>query len=408
MILNNALDILVFFAIFTVVTTLLNVYTRGKQLTLHRLRLRFIVGGVLLFIGKKRTPHFSRPIDRKFHILFVIVTLLGIILFYSVFVPEIVKFVKSFLEYATGTSSIAPQPVMVPVPLLFKFQDIVPYLFIAIGIAVIVHEFMHAFIAIMEGVSIKSWGIGLMFFMPLAFVELDENSFNNSSRRSKINIVSAGIFGNAITTLIIFLILLTINTLTPMIIGIPSITVAITSINCSICNTSLCPARVANLKPNTIIVAINNISIDSINKFVSVVQELPIGSNISIDICDYNGFCESLNIYLNAHKKDSETIPCIGAVFDSATVFIKNGKLYRLPWFENLVFLLTTILVINFSLFVVNAIPLFITDGALFLKYSIDQSSKFSKIVSMKIIDILNALIIIVATSLSSYILLSG
>ncbi|MEM4503117.1 MAG: hypothetical protein QXV42_06725, partial [Ignisphaera sp.] len=150
------------------------------------------------------------------------------------------------------------------------------------------------------------------------------------------------------------------------------------------------------------------ISIDSINKFVSVVQELSVGSNISIDICDYNGFCETLNIYLNAHKKDSETIPCIGAVFNSVTVFVRNDKLYRLPWFENLVFLLTTILVINFSLFVVNAIPLFITDGALFLKYSIDQSSKFSKIVSMKIIDILNALIIIVATSLSSYILLSG
>ncbi|MEM0371671.1 MAG: M50 family metallopeptidase [Ignisphaera sp.] len=405
---NTALNILIFFAVFTIVTTLLSIYTRNKHVVLHRLRLQFTVGGILLFIGKEKVPHFSKPVGKKLHMLFVIVTFLGIILFYFVFVPEIVKFVKSFLEYTTGTSSTAPPPVMVPVPLLFQFQDIVPYILIAIGIAVIVHEFMHAFIAIREGVTIRSWGIGLMFLIPLAFVELDENSFNNSSRKSKINIVSAGIFGNAITTLIIFLILLTINTLTPMIIGIPSTAVAITSIDCSICNTSLCPARVANLKPNTIIVAINNISIDSINKFVSVVQELSVGSNISIDICDYNGFCETLNIYLNAHKKDSETKPCIGAVFNSVTVFVRNDKLYRLPWFENLVFLLTTILVINFSLFVVNAIPLFITDGALFLKYSIDQSSKFSKIVSMKIIDILNALIIIVATSLSSYILLSG
>lgn len=393
---------------FTIVTTLLSIYTRQKRLTIHRFGLRFTVGGFLLFIGREKIPTRSnKHVGKKLHITFMVVTFIGIALFYLILVPEIIKFIHSFINYVVGSTRLAPQPVMIPTPLLFQFQDLIPYFLIAICIAAVVHEFMHAFIALKEGVNIRSWGVGLLFFIPLAFVELDDNKFNSSSTKTKLNIVTAGIFGNAIVALISLSLLITINNVIPIFFGTPSSAIEINSIDCSICNTSLCPAKIFGLRSNTIIMSINNITIKSVNEVVRILQNSEIGSNITLNICDYSGSCSLVVLTLNAHKKENKSIPCIGISFNSVPVFISNNVPRRIIWLENLMFLISIITIINFSLFVINAIPLFITDGSLFLRYLSEKIPILNKIVSIKAIDILNTVIIIIATILSSYILLT-
>jgi membrane-associated protease RseP (regulator of RpoE activity) len=110
---------------------------------------------------------------------------------------------------------------------------------------------------------------------------------------------------------------------------------------------------------------------------------------------------------LFAHRIDNPAIPCIGAVFNSVTAFVKDSKVYVAQWFENLVLMLESITNINLSLFALNAIPLFITDGSLFIKLILEtRGSRFNKILNLKIIDIVNSLIIAITMVIASYIIL--
>jgi len=87
-----------------------------------------------------------------------------------------------------------------------------PYLLIAIGIAVIIHEAAHGITASAEKVAIKSSGI---VFAPItfgAFVEPDEEQFEKAGLASKLRVLASGSFANALAGLLIFLLLFTLFT----------------------------------------------------------------------------------------------------------------------------------------------------------------------------------------------------
>lgn len=393
--------------VFLLVTTLLNIYTKGRLFRLQKIKLQFVSGGILLFIGKENRFPNPRPLSKKISMLMLANIFIGMFLFYTVFAPEIIRFIRMFIGYVVGTIDFTPQPVVIPVPLLFKFTELVPYLLIAIAIAVTVHELLHAVIALREGVTVKSWGVGIVLLIPIAFVELDENSFNASSTKTKLNIISAGVFGNALVTAFLLLTLAFINIATPYILGTPTQAVSIVAVDCSICNTTSCPAKVANIEEGTIIRSVNNIRVNTLDILLGILSNTSIGSKLVLHLCNYDNMCKDVDVTLSAHKKDDVNTPCFGAKFGMVMVFEKDSKIYRAPWFEKLMMLLNTMFVINLSLFVLNSVPLFITDGALFLKYISSKSTLASKIVSIKVIDIVNAVIIILAIVFSSYILLT-
>lgn len=395
------------FTTFFAITTLLSIYTKSKQLVLHsRLRLQFTIGGILIFIGRGRRYAAPKPLGRKTSIAMVITTFVGMVLFYLVFMPDIVRFIQTFISYTTGAADVVPQPVVIPIPLMFKFMDLVPYLLVAIAVAVVVHEVMHALVALREGIGIKSWGIGLLLLIPIAFVELDDNDFNASSSKAKLNIISAGVFGNALISLFLLATLTSIGIVLPKVFGTPVQAVTISAIDCSICNTSLCPAKISGIEANTIVESVNGIRITSLDMLSAILSNISVGSRISLRTCSYNGFCKDFDIVLSAHRLDNPRLPCLGVKFSTAIVFEKDLKVYRIPWIENLMLLLSTMLTVNFSLFVLNSIPLFITDGTLFLRYLTNKYSLVSKLISMRIVDIINALIVILAIAFSSYLLL--
>jgi len=82
-----------------------------------------------------------------------------------------------------------------------------PYLLIAIGIAVTIHEAAHAVTASAEKIEVKSSGIVVAPITFGAFVEPDEEQFEKACLLSRLRVLASGSFTNALAGLLTFLLL---------------------------------------------------------------------------------------------------------------------------------------------------------------------------------------------------------
>ncbi len=111
-----------------------------------------------------------------------------------------------FLQSTETTSTpIAVTPVIPGITV--SFQSL-PFFLIAIMIGAIAHEFGHGIAARVEKVELKSTGIFIFLVFFGAFVEPDENSIKQKSRRSILRIMSAGALANMVVAVITILFLI--------------------------------------------------------------------------------------------------------------------------------------------------------------------------------------------------------
>ena len=153
------------------------------------------------------------------------------------------------------------QTVQLIIPGVTISVDTVLRMLPALTIIIVSHELAHKVGLHTEGVNIKSMGVILLFLIPGAFVEPDEESFRSSNPRSRMRILSAGTFINMLIGLM-FLPLVINPSAFQMVIsplyGPPS-GVLITSI---VPNTSL--AMQSEISVGDVIVGINNNSINDL------------------------------------------------------------------------------------------------------------------------------------------------
>ncbi len=402
----NALYVML---LFIAITTVGYLFSMNREYRISKFRIKFALGGILLFIGRERTPKKVKPLRRELHIVFMAIAFLGIALFYIFFLPIIINMIKSFIEFVSGYTTLPPQPTLIPLPLLFHYRELIVYLITAIAIAVVVHETSHAIVALREGVKIRSWGVGILFLFPIAFVELDEEQFTKASPRTKINIAAAGIFSNAIVSLISFIIIFILSSMLPFLGGV-STAVIVTKVDCSICNVSLCPAQLIGINVSDIIVAIDGNRIHSIDDVEKILGNRSVGSPLLITVCNDNG-CVDRVVTLNAinvrvYSEKGVKIPCLGITMTQTLVFEKNGVFLRYPIIEDLLTHLNFIFIVNFSLYVLNAIPFIISDGSIFIGALSSIFQPLRILTSRKLLDLINIAILVVAIAISSYIFL--
>ncbi|MHA2075236.1 MAG: site-2 protease family protein [Candidatus Hodarchaeales archaeon] len=121
-----------------------------------------------------------------------------------------------FIETPEGANGpIAVTPVIPGITV--SFQSL-PYFLVAVMIGAIAHEFAHGIAARVENIDLKSTGIFVFLAFFGAFVEPDEKSFNEKSRRSKVRVMAAGALANMIVAGI-FMLLLIIPLAFPLIIS---------------------------------------------------------------------------------------------------------------------------------------------------------------------------------------------
>lgn len=395
--------------LFTVITTVGYLLSMKREDTLSKYRIRFVVGGVLFFIGKELQPRRVKPVGRGLYTVLIAVALLGIAFFYAVFLPTIVNMIRSFIEFISGRAASPPQPTLVPVPLLFQYEELIAYLVTAIAIGVVVHEASHAIVALREGVKVRSWGIGMVFLFPLAFVELDEDQFSRASPRTRISIATAGVFSNAIVSLISLTTLLIISAVLPHI-GGASTAVMISRVDCSVCDASPCPAQLIGLSAGNIIAAVDGARVYSVREIELLLRNKSIGSQLTIMVCSSSG-CRDTIVLLNArnariYREEGLEVPCLGVSMTQVLVFERDGVILHYPAVENLLTHLNFIFIVNFSLYVLNSIPFIVSDGSIFVAALSSIFHPLKALTSRKLIDIINIAILVIAIAVSSYIFL--
>ena len=107
----------------------------------------------------------------------------------------------------------------------FLLPGINPYLplsvWLAVVVAVVIHEAAHGIVARSLGLPIKSAGVLLLLFLPIgAFVEVDDKQLKESRSRDSLRVLAAGSGINFIVGIAcILLLILTVSTMVPAVKG---------------------------------------------------------------------------------------------------------------------------------------------------------------------------------------------
>jgi membrane-associated protease RseP (regulator of RpoE activity) len=166
-----------------------------------------------------------------------------------------------------GASTVSYVRTITPLAnlLLPGLNPYVPIIYgwIAIVVAVVIHEASHGIVARSLGLPVKTAGLIFFFFIPLgAFVELDETALKETKARNSLRILGAGSGINFIVGLVCLgLLLLTVNAMVPAangsaIVGVEADASGLPS-----------PALHAGIVPGDIIVAINGVPNNDLGSF---------------------------------------------------------------------------------------------------------------------------------------------
>mgnify|MGYP001626388079 CR=1 FL=1 len=298
-----------------------------------------------------------------FGLIAMIISML--LFYYGIYILGIGYIINLVRSFISGESTTTPPPITPIIPgVTITGVDII-YILVAIGIAIALHELGHAIAAKVSGVDIKSYGAGIFLIMPLAFVEIDEEKIK-FNKKSALKILSAGVLMNILLFVISFLLIILIINMLPFLGVIQGAVISQVEPGS--------PAYEAGIRPGLLIVSINNTPIYTLDNFLKF-RSL-ITSEGSIDLYLVGMYPNGSYIRTIIHKPANATR--IGVVFDglyiplinfflAALVKYSDNGYTRLIFLEELIRLLVWINIINISLAIINAGPLYITDGGKFL-----------------------------------------
>jgi len=288
-----------------------------------------------------------------------------IIFYYGVYILGIDYVFNLLRGFVSGESTTTPPPITPIIPgVTITGVDII-YILVAIGIAIALHELGHAIAAKVSGVDIKSYGAGIFLIIPFAFVEIDEEKIK-INKKNALKILSAGILMNIFLFIISFLLIILIINVLPFIGVIQGAVISQVEPNS--------PAYEAGIRPGLLIVSINSTPVYTLDNFLKYRPLIVSGKNVDLYVVGM--YPNGSYIKTIIHKPANATR--IGVVFDglyiplinfflAALVKYSDNGYTRLVYLEELIRLLVWINIINISLAVINAGPIYITDGGKFL-----------------------------------------
>ena len=190
----------------------------------------------------------------------------------------------------------------------FLLPGINPYLplsvWLAVIVAVVIHEAAHGIVARSLGLPIKSAGVLLFLFLPIgAFVEVDDKQLKQSRSRDSLRVLAAGSGINFIVGIAcILLLILTVSTMVPAAKGAAVFGVIVNT------QAQPSPAYVAGIQPGDFITAINNSPVTDLSVLHN--GSFSVGQSINMTIWR-NGHTMTIdNVVLSSDNKSS--VPFLG------------------------------------------------------------------------------------------------
>lgn len=165
---------------------------------------------------------------------------------------------------------VLPGVKIAGLPVLPFWDWILSILFIAV-----IHEFCHGVYARLSNTKIKSSGFAFLGPILAAFVEPDEKQIVKKTKHQQLAIFSAGPFSNIISAAVVLIIsLFILNPFVSSLFSVNGVQVAGLDKNF--------PAELSGIQIGEQILSINNIELQNINNFSSILSDLKPGDKIKI------------------------------------------------------------------------------------------------------------------------------
>ena len=235
------------------------------------------------------------------------------------------------------------------------------YGIIALFVVIVVHEGMHGVVSEAWKLKLKSAGVGLMAFLPLAFVEPPEKKLMKQKLIIQLSIFAAGVLANLVTAIIVLLI--TNFALMPLANGIYIHGVAPGQ-----------PAEMAGLLAGSVLYKINSADIKYASDFSREMQKLKPGDKVVLSTG-----------YKTLEMTAIENPSTKGKAF----VGINFRQSYPYPGLFEFGTLLYWIFIFNIGIGIMNLLPLGPIDGGRMLQLVLSKKIKKKK-TAMKIFGLIS------------------
>jgi len=173
------------------------------------------------------------------------------------------------------------------------------YGWIAIVIAIVVHEGAHGVIARNVGFNVKSSGLLFFLFVPIgAFVDVDEEQIKKAKPRPALKVMAGGVGANIIVAVVCLLgVLLIVGSLSPVIDGVYVNDV-----------TSGFPAQAAGLMPKDVFVSIDNVTISNSTELRAILDTKSSGDSIQVTVARGQDWQDIFSTTFNLTASDNRTV----------------------------------------------------------------------------------------------------
>ena len=173
------------------------------------------------------------------------------------------------------------------------------YGWIAIIVAIVIHEGAHGIIARANGFNVKSSGLLFFFIIPIgAFVDVDEEQLKTARARPSVKVMAAGVGGNVIVGVACLICLLVlVGSLTPAITG-----VYINSVTADM------PAVAAGLQPKDVIVSINNVTINNSTQMRVLLDNHTAGETVQVVVRRGDNWQDQYSTNLTLATQENRTV----------------------------------------------------------------------------------------------------
>ncbi|MEM0351836.1 MAG: M50 family metallopeptidase [Sulfolobales archaeon] len=368
---------------------------------LSKLKLIVEPGVLMVDLGKRVKPRSAGEHVRYSLLALSVVSLvISLYMFYSTIASYMMELFSSL-----SSGGPAPQSPMVPViPGITLGLDILIPLLISVGMGLVVHELFHMLTAIINGIPVESWGVGIALIFPVAYVRVSEVEFSHSKLNAKVSVLCAGIMANLALGLVSLGFLgLVAQPLTTYLEG-PHMLILGVEPNM--------PAGRVGMKTPAILEDINGTAIDSLDKLRKVLNTTPsetavfkfrVRALVEVGFCGYYRASEEVSEYLVL--RNSEDVEKYGyrvgvVVAPSAYVYSSETPIYLLYSSCQLQLLY----IVNVSLAIINSAPLIVTDGGRLISELLKKvrAEKLDRVIQWTTI-VLTALIVSIGLVQSLY-----
>jgi len=279
-------------------------------------------------------------------------------LFYSV----VFSYLSDLLKSLASGGGVPPSPMVPLLPGITFGLGLLPPILVAVGVGLVVHELAHMAVAVASGVPVRSWGVGLALFFPLAYVRVDEDMFSKGRLAVKASVLGAGVTANLALALVSLVVAgLAAQALYGYVEGPYLVVVGVEE---------GMPAARAGLEAPSVIVSVNGTRIDSLERLREVLNSSldretvfeVYATPLTRGVCELyklsgTGRTYAIRRGLEDVRKYGYRIGVVLAV--APYVFSHRAPDYLLYAYCQL----HVLYVVNLSLAIINAAPLLVTDG---------------------------------------------